>query len=534
MKNKNLLLLLLLCINFAVISCKDDLKSGLSTSPTPSNLKYMSIADAREGASVMTAAPSVQTGNLTPTFELISIMKSDGTILDESYTQYVSIGNSSVITTNIDPDEGLLDEFGNPLSSIKSINTSQNGIINIANGHNFTVGDYYFNIRVTTEFEGKSYSTDFSKAFHLKISPLLPKNLIYSPKNQNLVHGDANAKTTAPLLPNSNPDVSFELENHTDKLQIDKQTGVVSISPNYTYLKYDTLSPIIKVISNISGEVVSFENKLTTIITDKPEVMPIETIYFFYPTLKTSGSYPTGGEGFSVQVDQAGNGDDIWGEIDNSSGRFLETPSERPATNTAQTVLETQTHNGSSVTTPTASWMVTTTQDLTPFQYGYKLSFNYYYMPAFQTYMADGRTPTDLEVYISMDYSGGDIQDADGNWVNGTWTKVNSSIKCQRSLGTNGSNSSGAPWDTEFIGTPYPGNQAGDDPDGRKKPGTTFYGKWVKCSYDIPTSQISSKFTVAFKVASYFDGELLNKAPAPGRGGSYFLSDFNYKAVEPN
>src|SRR5690606_21811246 len=167
-------------------------------------------------------------------------------------------------------------------------------------------------------------------------------------------------------------------------------------------------------------------------------------------------------------------------EVDNSTGKTFVAPPERPEENITQTVLETQTHNGSGVTTPTTSWMVTTTQDLTPYRYGYDLSFNYYYMPNFQTYMADGRAPIDMEVYISTDYTGGTIQDAEGNWLNGTWTKVNDVMRCWRG-GANG-----APWGSEFIGTPYPGDQKGNDPDGKKRPALgTFYGRWVKCSYDI-------------------------------------------------
>jgi hypothetical protein len=176
--------------------------------------------------------------------------------------------------------------------------------------------------------------------------------------------------------------------------------------------------------------------------------------------------------------------------------------------------------------------MIATTQDLTPFQYGFKLSFTYHYMPAFQIYMADGRTPVDLEVYISTNYKGGDIQDASGKWLNGEWTKVNNAMRCNRSEGLSGANSTGAPWGTQFIGTPYPGDQKGLDPDGRKNPSTTFYNKWVRCTYDIPVSQISKTYTVAFKVASYFQGSLLNNTTVPGRGGSFYFSDLYFKASE--
>ncbi|TZF83183.1 hypothetical protein FW774_12885 [Pedobacter sp. BS3] len=528
MKNKQLLLLLFCYL--AIVSCKDALKADLESIRNPSDLKYVEITDARESRAITTAAPTVQTGGLIPTFELVSIVKSDGTVLDQSYLQYVTIGQAT--TKSIAVDEGMVDANGNPLTSVNVTNSASNGIITIAAGHNFTAGDYYFTIKVTTQANGQVYSTVFDKAFHLHIGPLLPSNLIYSPKNQNLVYG-AGSKTSAPILPNSNPDVYFELGNYTDKLSIDKQTGVISLASNYVYTAREVLQPTVRVVSNISGEAIAFENKLTVVITDTPEVMPVETIYVFYPTLNVNAAYPTGGVGYTVQTDIAGLSTRIWGNRTNSIASYLVAPTERPATNTGQTILETCTFSSASATNPVSAWMVTTTQDLTPYQYGYQLSFNYYYMPAYQTYMADGRTPTDLEVYISTDYTGGDIQDANGNWLNGTWTKVNASMKCQRSEGRSGSNSIGAPWGTEFIGTPYPGDQKGADPDGRKNLAAgTFYNIWVKCSYDISVSQLSKNFTVAFKVASYFEGGLLNNTTAPGRGGSYFISDFYYKAVE--
>jgi hypothetical protein len=509
-----------------LVSCdQNSFADDLVQSSQPKNLSYMEVTGAREGKSVRTNPPSVDTGGALPVYELVSITKADGTVLDDSYTQFVSIGETTSKTVEV------VDNAGNVISTKTTYDSSQNGIITVAEGNNFTNGDYYFTIRVTTNVNGEVKSAVFEKAFHLNVGPLLPSVLIYSPKNQNLVVG-AGSKTTVPIVPNANPAIQFELGSHTDKLVIDTQTGVISLSPSYQYTAQETLSPIVKVINTISNESVPFVNVVNLIVSNTPVSVPLSSILFFYPTLKTTGSFPAGGDGFGVQTVVKGNGEDIWGELDNSAGRAFVAPSERPVTNTAQTILEVQTNSGS-ITDPTTSWMVATTQDLTPFQYGFKLSFTYHYMPAFQIYMADGRTPVDLEVYVSTDYKGGNIQDANGKWLNGTWTKVNNLMKCQRSEGTSGSNSTGAPWGTQFIGTPYPGDQKGLDPDGRKNPSTTFYNKWVRCTYDIPTSQISKNFTVAFKVASYFQGSLLNNAATvPGRGGSFYFSDLYFKASE--
>jgi len=526
MKRDSLLLLTYLLLLF---SCKKNADADVVKAP--SHLRYVNVADAREGRAVTTLAPTVETGGLVPVFELISIKDSAGTLLDASYLQYVRIGES--VHSSVPVKEGTVDGNGNAVTAVSVVNSAANGAITVVAGHKFTAGDYYFTIKVTTKEGGREYTTVFDKGFHLHVAPLLPATLVYSPKNQNLVYGTPGSKTSAPIMPNANPDVSFELAAGADKLAIDKKTGVVSIASGYTYTKYDTLNPVIRVVSNISGEAVLFENKLRVIITDKPEIMPRESIYIFYPTLNVSTAFPSGGVGYIVQTDLPGVAPRVWGNRTNSVASYLVAPAERPAANTGQTIIETATFNGSS-TRPLSTWMVTTTQDLTPYQYGFKLSFNYYYMPAYQTYMSDGRTPTDLEVYISTDYTGGDIQDAAGNWLNGTWTKINEQMICQRSEGVSGSNSIGAPWGQEFTGTPYPGDQKGADPDNKKRLALgTFYGKWVKCAYNIPAEKISQQFTVAFKITSFFEGELLNNTTVPGRGGSYFLSDFNYKAVEP-
>jgi hypothetical protein len=517
-----------------IISCDtNSFTENESMAQKPTDLKYMDIMGAREGKGITTTAPSVDTGRLIPVFEIVNITKTDGTVLDASYLKFVSIGQSKEIVRPIDPALIVNDANGNPITTVTSYDTSKNGIISIADGNNFTYGDYFFTIKVSTKSKDIEYSTVFDKAFKLNVGPLLPSILIYSPKNQNLVFGTAATKTNKPIVPNSNPEIKFELGSNTDKLVIDAATGVVSLAPTYVYVAQESISPTVNVVSKISGEVVRFTNMLTLIISNTPVAVPLESIYFFYPTLKTLGSYPTGGDGYQVQVDIPGNGEDIWGQIDNSAANALSLPPERPTKNAGQqTVIENQMFTGST-STPTSSWMVTTTQDLTPFQFGYKLSFNYYYMPAYQTYMADGRTPADMEVFISTNYTGGDIQDATGKFINGTWTKVNSSVKCQRSENVDGTGKSfGAPYGTEFIGTPYPGDQRGADPDGRKKPGVTFYNRWVKCTYDIPVSQISKNYTVAFKATTYFEGSLLNNTTKPGRSGTFFVSDFNYKATE--
>lgn len=520
----NIILLMMGCVEDAFMSSADNYGPA-------SELQYMAITGAREHQNVATVPPTFNSGNLTPTFRIVSARKGDEQLSSE-LMEDVSISNAMLTTWRLDSTYwNREDENGDTLREVSAIDISKLGVISINNGNQFTVGDYYFTVEMITEHDGQEFVSVFEDVFHLNIEPLLPDYLIYQLKNQNLIANDPTSKTVAPLMPSANQDVRYELVNYRDTLEIDAATGVVTLSPKYTYVDVDTLYPVINVVSNISQEQVVFDNSLIVIVSDQPLTMPRETIYFFYPSLKTDGSKPSGGDGYSVQIDILGNGEDIWGEVDNSNAKFFDTPEERPVTNTGRNAIETQMNSGS-ISTPAASWCVLTTQDLSAFEVGYELSLNYYYQPAFQKYMADGRTPTDMEVYISIDYTGGDIQNANGAFQNGTWTKINDQITCQIGSGKNSGKPSGAPWGTEFIGTPYPGDQSGEDPDGMKVSGQNVYGKWIKCSYDISQYKSVKNFTVAFKTASYFDGELKNDATVPGRSGSYFLSDFNFKAQE--
>src|SRR5690606_41594233 len=89
MKNKTRLLFLLCCGVMVVFSCKDDFK--MNSPEAPYDLRYVSVANAREGGQIVTAPPTVQTGGLTPTFEIVGISRSDGSELDESFLQYVRV-----------------------------------------------------------------------------------------------------------------------------------------------------------------------------------------------------------------------------------------------------------------------------------------------------------------------------------------------------------------------------------------------------------------------------------------------------------
>ncbi len=525
MKNQNLLLLLCFSLVWVTTACRDALKD-FDKIGDPSDLRYIAITNAREGEGVSTAAPTVQTGGLVPEFEIVSVRKGDGALLEGVQLGYFSVGTSSTVNISVDPPEDIVDENGNRITSVEALNLGKNGVISVASGHDLSPDDYYFTIRVKTSVGDISYSTVFEDAFHLRINPLLPGLIVYAPKNQNLVYGETGGKTHAPIVPNGNPAIHFALGNHTDKLAIDSETGEISLASRYVYTERETLQPIIHVVSDINGEVAIFENVVTVVITDTPETMPIESIYFFYPTLNTTTANPLGGDGYTVQTLDKGNSQQIWGVATANStynAKLFKKPDDRPETNTAQTILETITAGTSGSTNgitkgPFNTWMVTTTQDLTPFQYGYDLSFSFYYLLTYWQAMSDGTIPIDFEVYISTDYTGGDLQDAQGNWLNGTWTKVNAAIRSSQSTSLTGET-----WGSETVGLTT---------------GQVTNTHWLRCTYDISPEQISPHFTVAFRLTSLFEGALSNNGTTAGteqgRGGRHYLTDFHYKAEESN
>lgn len=523
---------------------QDTFLPDLNNHGNPSDLSYMEIKNARESSTIISGIPTVSTNGLIPFFEVIEGYDQNDNLLDESYMQYVSIANPDTTYWSLGDQEYYpVDEKGDTVKGGVNINLSNAGVITISEGNKFTVGDYYFTIKVTTKYKDKTFSTVFNKAFHLNVEPLLPQYLIYQLKHQNLIYGDANSKSNKPIIPLGNKDVRFSLKDNTDKLIIDDATGEVSLHPNYAYNGFDTIQPVINVTSNISNETVSFSNSLVVIVTDVETIMPIESIYFFYPTLKTTGAKPTGGEGFSVQVVESGSCQRIWGVQTNSTGGALIPPPERPEGNGSQKPLETVTHGAANpapqTTTPSTSWCVLSTTDLTTYKDGYDIFIGFYYRSYFVDYMDDGRTPTELEVYISTDYNGGLIQNSDGSWTNnGTWSKINDQITCQIGIGQDANgNPTGESWGKPFIGTPYPGNQKGLDPDGKKNASiSSDYGQWIKCSYDITNYKTCKTFTVAFRVESFFSGKIMRNETPGGRGGSHFLTDFYFVAneVKPN
>ncbi|MGY5355939.1 hypothetical protein [Wenyingzhuangia sp. IMCC45467] len=504
--------LLLCCTNLLLLlnSCnKDAFMEDRTNSDynAPSNLIYAEILNAREFSFIKTSTPIVNTNNLTPTFEILSGRTKDGTILDATYMKDVSIQNPNEITVNLSPTSYYVDEKGDSIKTYTALDTKNAGVITIADENKFDIGDYYFDIKVSTEIDGNTMSSTFTDAFHLSVGPLLVTNLLYSPIAQNIVVGTENT-TTKPYLITGNSDVTFALTSQTDKLSINPQTGIISLLDGYSTVENDTIYPTVQVTSNISGEITSFQGDsfLMLVASNSPVSLPKKTNYFFYPTFESENKL----YGYSKDIINQG-------DVADSKLWMPQNPSPLAATERPDDI----TNNKSLFLNPTeGNWsahesdIIINSQDLTQYKLGYNLSSVFYIYNQYVEYMPDGSTPTDLEIYYSTDYNG---DNATANWV-----QINDQISCQI-------NSLSA---TPFIGTPYPGDQqlGAGDPDGRKDTSKNADAKWVRCEFDLNPYKDVKNFTLKFKVKSYYTGSAKDYGSA--RPGRYVISDVHFKATE--
>jgi len=479
------------------LACQEDTfmeDSEMAYEP-PTELEYMEVIGARDGQRIITFPPTVNTGKLIPYFEIVKVTDADGNELGEQHLKDVSIANPTIKTIEIEDSEDVLEV----------VNYKDAGAITIADGNQFTYGDYYFDIKVITSSDdaNKRQETTFEKAFHLKVGPALVQALSYRPAMQNLLL-DGSKQTTAPFVSEgSNPDIRFELGSHADLFTIDAATGVIKLSSEVTPVE-GTYYPKVNVINNISEEVVSFEGKstLTIIVSELPAEIELQTINLLYATLEAENTM----YGYRKFVIDPGAVVDskIW--VAGAPCNLVEERPEEAAS--AKSIMTNIVISKESL--PHTSWVVINSQNLANYKQGYELSASFWTKNQYVEYMTDGRTPTNLEVYISTDFT--------NNVESATWTQVNDILSCEI-------NNSG----NVITGTPYPGDQQGDNPDGLKDVANNADAKWVKNVLDLEAFKEEKNFTLAFKFASYFEGSITG---ATGRGGRYYISDVNIKAKE--
>lgn len=481
-----------------MMGCQEDTFMGDSETvyQPPSDLKYMDILGAREGQRIITFPPAVETGGLVPHFEVVKVKDSEGNVLGEEFLKDITVTDPELVPLK-EEDTGEM---------VYAVDYKKSGVIAIAEGNNFTIGNYSFDIKVTTSPEGEStvLETVFEDGFKLRVGPVLVSNLNYMPKTKNLLL-DGSKKTSAPFIGESvNTNIRFELASHSDIFVINAEDGVIKLKDGVT-VEEGNYYPQVNVTNTITEEVVSFQGEdfLTIIVSESPVEIPLKTINFFYPTLEAENTL----YGYRKFVMDPGAVPDnkIW--IQNSSCPLA--ADDRPESAAgAKSIVTNIVIGGESL--PHESWVVMNSQNLKNYSFGYDLSAAFWMKNQYVEYLEDGRTPTDLEVYVSTDFASS-VKDA-------TWEKVNVKLKSEI-------NNSGVIID----GTPYPGDQRGEDPDGLKDASANADAKWVKCVLDLAPYKDATNFTLAFKFASYFDGAI---SGATGRGGRFYISDVHMQATE--
>ena len=503
--------LCLISVLILLAACDDKSFDESSINPDfgiPRNLIYADVLDGREFSTITTSAPTIDSDGIVPIYEIVSARKEDGTILDQSYMDFVSITGFEEKDRTVGEEDQVPGQ--DPVYTV--IDSRENGVINIANGNNFGIDDYYFTIKATTSVDGNTYSVVFEDVLHISVGPQ-PATLLYSPVAQNLVVG-ISPSTSQPFITGGNPDIKFGLGSDTDKLDIDPSTGIISLKTEYTTTVNDTIYPAVQAISNINGEITEYQGEgfLWIVASNEPVDLPRVTNYFFYPALSAIG------DGYSVDVIELGDPNNLWAQTAASSLTSILEP-DLPVIPNKRGIFTNIVKGG--ISTPHESDVIMDSQNLSIFSFGFDVKAVFYYENQFVEYFVagdpnEGKTPTNLEVYISTDYTGDNLS--------ATWTLVNDLVTSRVETGVS------------FSGMSYPGPWTPPYfTDFKREEDIAIQksdGKWCRAELDLNPYLNETKFTLKFKFASYFTGAVPYGGGAELRGGRYYISDVYYRAKE--
>ena len=486
----------------------------------PTEISYPDILDVREYGYAESAVPFMNTNGHPVTFELASIRKGDK-MLDETFLNSVDIVNYSLVESTV-IDRG---DRENPIEyTIYTDDLTEMGKVIIEDENPFDNGEYFFTFKVSSDVNGVSDSRIYEDALRLYIGPSLSAGIAYCPFNMNFVSAESTVSNPVDVI-GGNDDIRFELGSESDKLYIDPLTGVISVNPSYSISETEVLKPIINVVSNISEEVSGFEETFTATLSTTPVELDKEKNYFFFPNLipYSQDNLAAGGDGWSRQIVESHSDDDGWYNpkavwqartppVNTSDALAVQAESGVKWTQRLQIPLWT-------MTKPHDSWVVMDSQNLVLFEgcFDSKAVFWYaIYMNEIQSgYEEDGSTPIDLEVHITNNYTG-DVTTTD-------WTQVNDILECE--INHNG---------TIFKGTPYPGDQTGADPEGRKDPSNSPNKLWVRGELNLEDYKTQENFTIAFRFKTYYETEPYHKNTngVPAVNGWVRVSNVHFLASE--
>lgn len=506
MKNNNLirsLYLIAVFLAFLTPGCEEDSSFGedLEKAIVPTNMAYPEILNAREFSRIESAAPHINSNN-TPIYFTIESVKRGTEILGEEYLNSLTILNP----------EGIEVEHEGSGQTVKVSDISKAGTIILEEGNPFANGDYYFSVKATVAMNSKLTSTVFEDVWHLQIGPALVEGLAYCPSKLNIVNGSGTTSNPADTF-GGNPDFRFELGSETDKIVIDPATGEISANPSYSASEIEYITPIINIVSNLSEEVVSFENAFTVVLSPSEVILEKEVDYFLYPKLKPTNKkiLSAGGANYSRHIVSgtfAGwvKDNNLYREA--AGGRqlkFQEVLDERAEAGVAG-VKGLQVNYWGPLTKPFETWAVISPVNLTSYAGCYDTKLVFWVQQSFSAEILDlfagEETPVGFEVQITDNFTG-DVTTTD-------WTSINDILTCKIGAGDTG----------DFVGTPYPLS-------GTLDPTKDATGKWVKCEIDLADYGHISNFTLGFRTKTNYEEDL----PFNLRG-DLIISDVYYVAKE--
>ncbi|MEM9984339.1 MAG: hypothetical protein AAF804_04525 [Bacteroidota bacterium] len=500
--------LLVLCLGLIALGCQKDPiddGSGLTLTPqAPTDLAYSPVINAREFSAFLTGPPTYNSYGAVPTFQIVGLRDEAGTAINaDDIATYASIINPTDVSIPIAEGDTVI------------VPNSENiGQIIISDENPLGVGKYFFDIKMTTEFDDQVFEATFSDVLEINLGPQLASGLIYIPGGQNLLSGSSDT-TTKPLVFGANPDLSYELGDNTDKLTIDPQTGQIGVLSGYQPItEPEIVSPTINVVSNISGEVVSFTDVVQIYISTNPVEVPKATINLFYPTFEAENT----AFGYRIETVVPGDADMTWNQANPSPV----TAGDRPAENVNQKRISINLVKPSAgEQVPHESWVILNAQDLSGYEFGFRLEAEFYTKNRFVEYLStDGTAPSLMRFYVSTDYN--------GNFNNATWTDVSDELVSN--IEVDGAFDPA----NDFVGFPYPGDQQDygfPDPDNLKNPLRNGDNVFTKSILNLADYIGQTNVTFAFRVNTTFEGTLSRDGNVD-RSGQYWLEDFHITAFE--
>jgi len=491
---------------FISLACTNDDSSfgkDLQVEALPTSLSYTDILNAREFARVESSVPFVNSNGHPVVYEILHVKK-DGNILDPSYLEKVTIkAPDTTYLVHKDPEVDI---------TIETIDISKAGQVTIEDENLFGYGDYYFTMRTSVSINGVMESTVFDDVLHLNVGPGLVDAISYCPAKINYVNGEATV-SEEPSVFGGNEDFRYELKTEMDKLIIDEITGVVSANPAYAAEETEFLNPMINVVSNVSEEIITFENVFTAVLSKESVVLEKDTDYFFYPPLKpkAANNTPLGGVGYSVDMAHYATAAGWIKKVYYSAnkGANLLTFPEVIAKRNAANVTGVKGLNVSffgPYTDPFETWCIADPVNLSSYAGCFDSKVEFWVKQSIPQNIIDDAglelSPIAFDVHITNNYT--------GDVTTTAWTQVNELLTCK--IGENGE---------DFTGMPYPlsGTIAESPSDAS--------GIWVRCAMDLSDYKDESKFTIAFKTKSNYETPL----SIPLRG-TVNISDLHFVAIE--